>query len=84
MYTTKDILFIIIFYTVAISAIIAFVVGAVWLEGWILLWIHRMIHPASVFANGNVWVYAMIGLGLSLIFGGSSVTKPGDPRYDVG
>jgi hypothetical protein len=66
---------VVLFVVLLIAAVVGFVAGMIWLEGWILLWLHTMIHPASVFANGNVWVYGILALVLSGIFGGRTVVK---------
>lgn len=53
-------------YTVAIIFIVAAAAGLIYLQGLIAAWVHTQIHPESVFANGNPWVY---GFALSILQG---------------
>ena len=51
-------------YLFAAIFIIAAAAGLIYLQGWIAAWVHTQIHPSSVFAGGNPWVY---GLALSIL-----------------
>jgi hypothetical protein len=54
--------------TLGVIFIIALLVAIVYFQGWVLVWLHTAIHPASVFAGGSPWVYGVALAVLQMIF----------------